>query len=54
LQKIYNSLLDSQIRNNQAINKRLIQSLELIVRTRESLAYNPNLKLLLTNLFYKI
>ncbi|HEX5797759.1 MAG TPA: hypothetical protein VFX79_00235 [Candidatus Saccharimonadales bacterium] len=54
LQKIYSILVHREIENGTKLQTRILSGLEQVIEAKESLKYNPNQKLLLTNLFYKI
>ncbi len=54
LQKIYLTLLHKEIENGGKFQRRVLIGLDNINKTKESLKYNSNQKLVFTNLFYKI
>ncbi len=54
MQKIYLTLLHTEINNDGKLQYKILDGLERINKTKESLKYNPNQKLVLTNLFFKI
>lgn len=54
LQKIYTTLVRREVRNNTNHQHKVLLGLDQINKTKESLKYNPNPKLIFTDLFYKI
>lgn len=54
LQKIYTTLVRREAKNNTNLQRKVLAGLDQINRTKESLKYNPNPKLIFTDLFYKI
>lgn len=54
LQKIYSALVRKEVKESSSRQQRVIAGLENIIKTKESLKYNANSKLIFTNLFYKI
>lgn len=54
LQKIYSTLMRREVESNTRQGQKVLAGLEQINKTKESIKYNANQKLILTNLFYKI
>lgn len=54
LETILGAILRGQINRTNEVDLRIVNSLDQIINSKQSLAYNPNKKLLLTNLLYKI
>ena len=54
LQKIYTTLMRREVKNDTNLQDKVLAGLEQINRTKEALKYNPNPKLIFTDLFYKI
>ncbi len=54
LQKIYTTLMHREMEANTKQGRRVLIGLDQINKTKESLKYNPNQKLIFTSLFYKI
>lgn len=54
LQKIYSALMRREIDKDTKLQNKVLAGLDQINKTKESLKYNANSKLIFTNLFYKI
>lgn len=52
--KIYILSIKNKVYKGGSLDKKLVSGLENIIETKESLNYNSNLKLVLTNMFYKM